>query len=141
MILNDQLSEQRWAGEKDILRQTQLRSRINFLQKEIGTNDIGAARLDELQRELFSTRQELDGLVQAIKIKNPLYYQNFIDSGIITLPAVRSQVLKDHAALIEIYAGDSAVYELVVSKQNNFLRTINKHEFDDLSAQYLSVPF
>ncbi len=138
VILNDQLSEQRWAGEKDILRQTQLRSRMNFLQKEIDQNDISAGRLDELQRELFTTRQELDGLIQAIKIKNPLYYQNFIDSGIIKLAAVRSHILKDHAALIEIYAGDSAVYELVVSRQKNFLRTINKDDFDDLSAQYLS---
>lgn len=138
VLLNDQLSEQRWAGEKDILRQTQLRSRMNFLQKEIGRNDISAARLDDVQKELFSTRQELDGLVEAIKSKNPLYYQNFIDSGIIALPAVRSQVLKDHAALIEIYAGDSAVYELVVTKQKNYIKTINKHDFDDLSAQYLS---
>jgi CHAT domain-containing protein len=137
VILNDQLNEQRWAGEKDILRQTQLRSRINFLQKEIGRSDISTARLDELQRELFSTRQELDGLVQAIKIKNPLYYQNFIDSGIITLAEVRSQVLKDHSALIEIYAGDSAVYELVVTKQKNYFKTINKHDFDNLSARYL----
>jgi CHAT domain-containing protein len=137
VLLNDQLNEQRWAGEKDILRQTQLRSRINFLQKEGTRSDISAARLDELQRELFSTRQELDGLVQAIKIKNPLYYQNFIDTGIITLGTVRNQVLKDHSALIEIYAGDSAVYEFVVTKRKNYFKTINKHDFDDLSARYL----
>jgi CHAT domain-containing protein len=138
VLLNDQLKEQRWASEKEIVRQNQLRSRINFLQNEVARNDNDAARLDKLQKELFSSRQEFDGLAQAIKIKDPLYYQNFIDSGIITLPAVRNQVLNNHTALIELYAGDSAVYELVVTKQKNYFKTINKHDFDDLSAQYLS---
>jgi CHAT domain-containing protein len=137
IILNDQLKEQRWAGEKDIAKQNQLRSRINYLQKEVGRSEIDASQLDKLQKELFSSRQELDGLVQAIKIKNPLYYQNFIDSAMITLKVVRNQILKDHEGLVEIYAGDSAVYELVVTKQKNYFKTISKHDFDDLSAQYL----
>ena len=108
------------------------------MQKEVARSDIDASQLDKLQKELFSSRQEFDGLVQAIKIKNPLYYQNFIDSAIITLMVVRNQILKHHEALIEIYAGDSAVYELIVTKQKNYFKTINNHDFDDLSAQYLS---
>jgi CHAT domain-containing protein len=138
VLLNDQLKEQRWVGDNDIVKQNQLRSRINFLQKEIGANDINDVRLDGMQKELFSTRQELDGLVQAIKIKNPLYYQNFIDSTMITSAVVRDQILKDHEALIEIYSGDSAVYELVATKQKNYWRTINKQDFDELSERYLS---
>lgn len=138
VILNDQLKEQRWVGEKDIVRKNELRSRIIFLQKQITRTDLSSERLDELQKELFDCRQQLDGLVQAIKINNPLYYQNFIDSTMVTSTVVRDQILKDHEAFIEIYAGDSAVYELIETKQKNYLRTINKQNFDELSGQYLS---
>jgi len=51
---------------------------------------------------------------------------------------VRNQLLNDHEALVEIYAGDSAVYELILTKEKNYFRTIDKIEFDRLSQLYLN---
>src|SRR5438477_4974745 len=138
VILNDQLNEQHWLGETDIIRQTQLKLKINFLEQEISKKEISPKQFKELENNLFNCRQELDALIQKIKIKNPLYYQNFIDSSKITLENVQKQILKDYQAIIEIYAGDSAIYELVISKQKNYSRTISKAEFDRLSQIYVN---
>jgi len=138
VILNDQLNEQRWVGEVDISKQTQVKLKIKLLEEEIATNMILPERRKELENELFSSKQELDALIESIKFKNPLYYQNFIDSTRITIENVKSQILNNHQAFIEIYAGDSAIYELILLKEKNHFKTINKVEFDSLSKLYLS---
>lgn len=137
VILNDQLNEQRWVGEADISKQTQMKLKIKLLQDEVATNTISPERRKELENDLFNSKQELDALIEGIRFKNPLYYQNFIDSTRITIEDVKSRILTSHQAFIEIYAGDSAIYELILLKGKNYFKTINKAEFDSLSRLYL----
>jgi CHAT domain-containing protein len=69
-------------------------------------------------------------------MNNPLYYQNFVEKNFITIKDIHERILKDHQALVELFAGDSAVYTLVVTSQRSYLQKINKNDFDRLSDTY-----
>ena len=136
VLLQDQLNEQRWSGESDILKQTQLEKQIQQKQRELNSVDKSSLQYSKLQDEVFRSEQELENLKDLIKVNNPLYYQNFVEKDLITLEDVRDKILKDHRALVELFVGDSAVYILVITAQNGYLHKINKGSFDSLSAAY-----
>jgi len=136
VLLNDQLNEQHWLGEQDILKQTQLEKKIQQLERTLVNIDKSSSRYAELQTELFTNKQELQRLQDVIKTNNPLYYQSFLEKNFITVTDVRRKLLKDHEALIEIFAGDSAIYSLVATVGKTTLQKINKSSFDSLSKIY-----
>ena len=138
VLLIDQLNAQHWLNEEDIGKQTQLKKRILQLENEYNTVNRSSSRFTELQKELFVAKQELDRLIQGIKERNPLYYQSFLDSNMITLNDIRRDILSDHDAFVEIFNGDSAVYVLVVKTNQTRLSQVNKKAFDSLSQQYIS---
>ncbi|MGZ8558836.1 MAG: CHAT domain-containing protein, partial [Chitinophagaceae bacterium] len=138
VLLNDQLNEQRWMGENDILKQTQLKKKILRLERELNAGTVSADQSAAIKTEIFTAKQELDRLTQLIKTGNPLYYQSFIDTVSITLQTVQQKLLRDHHALLEIFSGDNAVYALMVTAQNSSLTKINKQDFEKASAKYIS---
>lgn len=138
VLLNDQLNEQRFLGEQDIMKQTQIKKKILQLQKEADGTDKSSDRFSELRDELFNQKQELDRLQQMIKTKNPLYYQNFLDPTVISIQDLQQKSLKDHDALLEIFSGDSAVYVLLVTARMSNLVKINKQDFESTSNKYIS---
>ncbi len=132
VLLQDQLHEQRLMDEEDIMKQTQLIKKNH--QLEVST---------ENAEEIFINQQELDRLKQSIKEKNPLYYQSFVDTSFIYLQSVKQNLLKDRKALVELFAGDSATYILVITKEKSYLDKVNKTTFDSLShvyTKYISDP-
>jgi CHAT domain-containing protein/tetratricopeptide (TPR) repeat protein len=138
VLLNDQLNEKKFAAEKDIMQQTEIQKKILQLQNEFDKTDKRSARFSELQNELFSRKQELDHLKEVIKTKNPLYYQSFLDPTFITVADIKQRILNDHSALVEIFTGDSAVYALVVTKQNVHLKKIGKASYEKLTASFVN---
>jgi CHAT domain-containing protein/tetratricopeptide (TPR) repeat protein len=136
VLLNDQLNEQRWINEEDILKETQLKKKIQQLEGELHNSEPSSKRYSDLQDELLNSKQTLEQLRDIIKTTNPLYYQSFVEKKFITIEDVRQKILKDHQALVEIFAGDSAVYSLIVTAGKTFLQRINKPIFDSLSTVY-----
>jgi CHAT domain-containing protein/tetratricopeptide (TPR) repeat protein len=136
VLLNDQLNEQRWVGEKDILSQTQLKKRILVLEREFSGLDKSSIRYAEMQKEIFNNKEQLDRLQKSIQNSNPLYYQSFLDTSSVTLQDVQRNIFKDHKALVELFVGDSAVYILAITAEKSYLQKINKTDFDRLSDTY-----
>lgn len=137
VLLQDQLNEQKWMGERDIIKQAQLSKKIVLLDKQLDTVNKTSKRFSELQDTLFGTKQEFENVRNLIKTNNPLYFQNFINRDSITINDVRGKILNDHQAIVELFAGDSAVYVLAVTKENSYLQKINKTAFDNLSTAYV----
>ena len=135
-ILNDQLNEQNWLDNEDIHLQTQVKKKILQLEREINGLDRISVPFKELQSELFINRQQLDGLNQKIKKRNPLYYQSNLDSNVITVADTRKNILNSHQAFVELFTGDSAVYSLTVTPNHNQLARINKTQFDSLTKLF-----
>jgi len=138
VLLNDQLNEQHWMDESDILKQTQLKKRILQLEKELSNAGASANNYALIKTEIFTAKQELDRLGQLIKESNPVYYQSFLDTGFITLQDVQQNLLKKSHALLEIFSGDSAVYALLVTAKNSYLTKINKQDFEITANKYIS---
>jgi CHAT domain-containing protein len=138
VLLNDQLNEQRWLGEEDILRQTQIKREILRLNKSSDGLDKDSHELREIQNELFNAKQELTQLQQVIKIRDPLYYQSFIDQKVNSIQDLREKILSDHQAFVEIFSGDSAGYVFVVTAGKVDFTKMNKKTFDSLSRSYMT---
>ena len=138
VLLNDQLNEQRWLGEGDIQKQTQIRKKMLQLEYDLDTADRNSNRFRELQDELFIARQESNHLLQIIKERNPLYYQSIIDFKVATIKDVDNNILSDHQALLEIYSGDSAVYILTIKHNHSDFAKLNKKTYDSLTRTYMS---
>jgi CHAT domain-containing protein len=136
VLLNDQLNEQHWLAGTDILKQTQLKKKILRLERMHDSTNKSSPHYSELGNELFSSKQELVRLQELIKSNNPLYYQSFLDTNLITVKDVQQKILKDHQALVELFSGDSAVYIQVITAQKSWLKKINKAAFDSLSGAY-----
>lgn len=134
VLLHDQLNEQHFLGESEMNELKRVKRDI--LQMETKLQEQPS---DEARAMLFRKKQNLDSLVEILKIKNPLYYQSFLDSSAVTVPDVRNGLLKDHDALIEIFEGDSAVYVLTLTSNLNIGHKIDKAEYDSLSINYLHL--
>ena len=141
VLLNDQLAEQHWLNEHDINEQAMLTRQIQQLERQIANQDKSAANYLQLQNELQDKRDRLAYLKDAIKEKNPLYYQNALDSSHITIRDVREKLLKDHQALLELFEGDSSIYALLITPGQLTFKRIGKNDFDNtvrLYTEYIS---
>ena len=136
VLLNDQINENRFVGQ-DILKQTEVRKKIHQIQIELEKTDETSDRRSELQSILFDKKQELDRLQQLIKTNSPLYYQSYLDTAFISIPDIKQVVLKAQRALLEIFAGDSAVYVLVITADGGHLEKIERNIYEHLSGLFI----
>ena len=143
VLLGDELAQLQQLGRTDILLQTQLKKQILRMQSQVNETDAAAAGYNALKGELFAAQLNQDKLLQRIKTRNPLYFQNFLDTAFVTMQEVRNQLLKKHQAVVELFAGDSAVYLLALLPDTCLLKKINKKEYDmavDLYTNFLADP-
>ncbi len=138
VLLYDELNELQWMNKEDIARQAQLKKRVAQLDKELAGEDKTSARSRELQGEIIRNRQELDQLTNQIKVRSPLYYQNFLETDHITLENVQHSLLKGNDKLVEFFDGDSAVYSMIISPDQVFLERINKDTFNHVVGEFVS---
>jgi CHAT domain-containing protein/tetratricopeptide (TPR) repeat protein len=138
VILNDLLTEQRGQSNNDMLELSRARKKVSMLEREIQKIDSSSDAATEKQKELLDSRHRLDQLMQTIKEKNPIYYQNFLDPNQTTLKDIDKKILNDHQALLEIYEGEHAVYSLLVTRQHTYFNKIDKDDYDRSARLYLS---
>ena len=138
VLLADQLNEQQWMGEKEILKLTQLKKSILNLERELSGKKNTGVEYAAFQSQIFSAKQDLDRLEQSIKAKNPLYYQNFLDTGFISFGYTQQNLLNDNKVLLEIFSGDSAVYVLFITSRHSFLTRVNKKEYETTVNKYIA---
>jgi CHAT domain-containing protein len=137
VLLNDQLAQQQWMRTSDISKSSQLKKQITDLQNKMIRIESSSKEYNDLQSKLFGIRQELDNLEQQIKTQNPLYYQRN-DTTHLSLQEAQQRLLKDHAAILEIFSGDSANYTLLITSGKAHLARINKTDFDNTARSYMS---
>jgi hypothetical protein len=136
VLLNDQLMEQRWLAENEIMQLTQLKKKIFRLQSELISTPADSKNYSDMENDLFNSKRQLVGLEEFIRANNPLYYQNFVNRKFITIKNVQNDLLSKHNAFIEIFSGDSAVYSLIITPTNSYFNKINRGFFDSLTTSY-----
>ncbi len=139
VLLYDELNRQRWAKEEDIVRQTQLKKRVNQLELELSNSSKSSARPLGLQEELINSRQELDRLDKQIKTRNPLYYQSYLETANITVEDVQRKLLKENDKFVEFFDGDSMVYSMIITPAGVFFDRTEKSKFDSLVTRFIAL--
>lgn len=143
ILLNDQLIEQRLLANEDILKEAQLKKNILYLEKILPAPGLDSVTMGKIRSDLFFNQQALSALEGSIRERNPLYYRHFIDTSFLTLPDLQNFLRKDHQSLLELYAGDSAIYSLLVTGEHSYLNRIDKTDFDrsaNAFQSYLADP-
>ena len=130
VLLNDQLNEQYYLKENELLRQAQERKQILYLQRSLDTLAVSSANYTSTQNELFLAKQRLNDYLSHLKTTNSLYFQSFFDSTFLNVGDVRTEILNTHPTLLELFVGDSAVYVMIITKEKSYHKRINKPEFD-----------
>ncbi len=138
VLLNDQLNEQYLVRPTEMMALAQVKRNIHALEVEQKSLNKSVERTAEIQKELFSNRQDHDKLLATIKSTNPLYYQGFFDTSMISIADVQKRILTGNSALIELFAGDSAVYSLVISSDFVRFNKIDKQDYDRLSNLFIT---
>jgi len=137
-LLNEQLNEQQLLREEDILKIAQLKTKVLTQEREYNGAEPGSVLHTEMEKKIFTTKQDLDRLVYTIKINNPLYYQSFLDTSYVSLHSIQQQLLEKRQSLLEFFSGDSAIYVLMIIKGQSYLKKINKDEFEKTTSIYIS---
>ena len=143
VLLSDQLNEQDKISEGEILKQAGLKRNILMLKRERADPAISPNRSLEVQKSILAIEQELERLKLSINKGDRIYHPGIFDSSFITLQLIKVNLLGDHQALIELFEGDSAVYELQITREDTYFIRINKADFDSTArnfAGYISNP-
>src|SRR5260221_2732413 len=132
ILLDDQLQLQATLDDKAFAQRAAIRKKILRLETEIRNLSPDAGGYAKLQTALFSANQELDRYDQAGRK---------LDTAGVTLsfsvlPILRRRLEKDRQSFFELYAGDSAVYSLLITGQNVSFQVISKTSFDSLARLY-----
>ncbi len=138
-LLNDQVNEQRWENDSDIIKLAELKKNIlNGEQKANGITPSSNEYLN-IQKELYANNQRLAILENTLKAKNPAYFKNYVDTTFLSTSQLRHDVLGNSKSLIEIFYGDSSIYELVITPGKEYFRKIDKSLYDSLTQSYISL--
>ena len=141
VLLQDQMNELNKISDTDLLQQVQVKRKIEQFENTANNDSLSASASANVQREIAAAIQELDKMRQLVKKRNPLYYQSFYDTTMTSVSDVRQNILKDHAGLIELFAGDSADYSILITKDQVRFKRLDKTDFEntiDLYINYIS---
>jgi CHAT domain-containing protein len=125
-------------ADSDIAKQAILKKTIAELDNTLNTTSATSDEYFKIQQELYLKNQQLEVLTNSIKNKNPLYYKNYLDTSFMTVSQLRKNILNNSKMLIEIFSGDSAVYVLTITNNNQSLIKINKQLYDSLTNSFTS---
>ena len=136
ILLNDQINEQRWMADTDIANQAAIKKNITHLERKITSLPPASDEYLASQKELYNATSELRLLQSKLKSKNPAYYQHYLDTTFINLQQLRQNILKGPKALMEIFAGDSAVYVLTIAPTSTTFIKVNPHLYDSVTGLF-----
>ncbi|MDP9040485.1 MAG: CHAT domain-containing protein [Bacteroidota bacterium] len=138
VLLNDQINEQRLTANEDIARLAVLRKSIIELEHKLDSVQVSSQEYLMIQKNLFNRSQELNILTRNIKDKYPVFYQNHLDTTFMTISMLRQNILDKSGSLVEIFSGDSAIYELIITRESQTFTKLDKKLYDSLINSFNS---
>ena len=135
VLLNEQLNDQRWLNNDQILEQKALKDLIEKQTKKLKRSGQSSSEYLKLQGDLVSNQEKLKHLTQRLRENNPLYYQSYLDTAMIKITDVRDKVLAGTGSFVELFVGDSAVYSMIITKENIYFNQRDKHRYAKLLEQ------
>lgn len=137
VILNDELKERETLSNAQAAQLFQLQNQLSSKEEDLRNFQQFPEKYAEAEKGVFAIKQAIHKIREELKAKNPLYYESLLDTGVISIADVRKKLLAKDQSLLEMFSGDSAVYELIITPQKTFFEKLNKKLFESLSSSYL----
>ncbi len=138
VLLNDQINEQRWTADSDIAHEARLQKAVADLEEKLAVNSPSSGGYLATQKELYNYNEQQMVLADRIKSKNPLFYKTYLDTTFITVDELSRDVLGNSQLFMEIFYGNSSVFELAITSRNKYFFKIDKALYDSLTGRYIS---
>ncbi len=135
VILYDQLRDMSVLNPREFSSINQLRKDIRRLELEQDTLRQENPRMDIVKRELFTMRQNEEVLREKLRKQNPLFFQNQLDSGFITLERFRKAFFPANGSFVELLTGDSAVYIMILTGNDLQIKRVPVDSYRSLLAR------
>lgn len=137
VLLNDELNEQKWLSNEELIKLAQLKKSKRRLETELSGTQTVPEREKEIKQQQFAISREMIHLEQSIKQHNPLYFRSVLDTGFAGIREMQKRLFVNGQSLIEIYAGDSAIYVFVITPELAKLVKVQKPDYDILVGRFI----
>ena len=135
VLLNEEIKMQRAMSSEDVHKKAQLINNIEEIEEKLKST-IYSSTSSKLEIQLFIYTHALEMLIKTNNTKQ-FSYQNNSDTSFITIAQLRKNIVTDSKSLLEIFNGDSAVYVLTITNNNQSLHKINKALYDRLTTKFI----
>ncbi|MBS1662607.1 MAG: CHAT domain-containing protein, partial [Bacteroidetes bacterium] len=131
ILLDDQLQQQAALDDNALASRAVLRKKIRKLEKEMEGVSPDIEEYAKLQTDLFAAGQELDRFDQHLRKPG-----TSIATDLVSLSDLQRHLGRSGSSFLELYAGDSAVYSLLVTPRTALFKAVDITTFDTLALVY-----
>lgn len=132
VLLQDQLREQTWYTEQQLLQRAALKKRIHELESRSGSLEPGNPRFASVQNERLDLQLQLNRMVSSASLLNGDARQAPVPVG-----ELQQYLWQQDQSFLTLYTGDSAVYIFYADGQQLRTKTIPRKNFDDLVSPFI----
>ncbi|MFI5152397.1 MAG: CHAT domain-containing protein [Chitinophagales bacterium] len=136
VLLNDQVNQVNKISNVEISEVAKLKKSLLQLDRVLENRDLPAKSRADLEDQRIKNKQDLERLDQLIKDQNPIYYQSYLDTASTRIEEVSKKLLKADQALLELFEGDSIVYAMLITRNNEWIHKIDKIDYDSTASKY-----
>ncbi len=136
VLLNDQILEQRRLSTDEMVIRADLKKQILALERNLTVKSASEKDRLQWQQTLFTKTKQLQSLTRGQWVK-PQSLTEFKEGGSqVTVPLLRSGILKNSGLLFEIFNGTNYIFTLGITGNKISFEQINKQQYDSLTEAY-----
>ena len=135
VVLNDQLTQERWADGDEFLQLAQARKNILELNRDMAGISPSSQQYAAIREEQYTKKRDLARLEDAI---NNRYKQNNVAPAFMGLKAFSMSLKASNQSMLEIFSGDSALFTLFITPQQTIFSKIAKPAYDEAADSFIA---
>ncbi len=137
-LLFEQLKEQYMFNPKELGSIHLLKKQIRDLEIQKDTLPPSDKQFTDVNKQLFTLRQNEQTLRENIRRNNPVFFQSQIDSSIVSLKDFRKAFFPANGSFVEMLVGDSAVFVMMVTENEVSVKKISLPEYQTAAEQFIA---
>jgi CHAT domain-containing protein/tetratricopeptide (TPR) repeat protein len=134
VVLNDQLTEERWARGDEFLQLAQARKNILELNREMSGTSPASQEYAAIREEQYAKKRDLARLEDVIKNR---YKRSNIGPAFAGLKTFSMSLETGNQYMLEIFSGDSSMFTLFITPQKTIFSKIEKPAFDEAVDSFI----
>ena len=131
VLLQDQLQEQSWYTEQQLLQRAALKKKIHELEGRFDSMEPGTVQFASLQNERLDLQLQLSRMLSSASLLNR------DTEGPVSVAQLQQYLREQDQSFLTLYSGDSAVYLFYADGEQLRTKAISRKNFDGLVSPFL----